>query len=403
VTRRSLDDVARAAGLSDADIQRCRALAEIPEELVKAFYADCEKRKEVPSAQKMLRFYRRSAQRVPARRVTSHRASPAQLDRTVTKTNLDSIVADLRARGFDPRLTPESYESIARCGFRAKTLPLAFVAAGILVAEQPVTPRGLLYRVLSSGFFGHRQPTGKRAKKHSNQLSRITATLRERGVIPFSWLVDNVRQTIKPSSWAALEDFAATVRDAYRRNFWAALPEYVHIFCEKDAMAGVLAPITREYDVALSICRGYSSLSFAHEIAEQWAQIEKPIHAYYHGDHDPSGLDIEADLRDKLARYSRRAFHWTRLAVTPDDFATFDLFPLEAKVKDRRTQAFLAAGHRECAELDAIPAPALRERLEQAILAHIPTAEWERLQIVEHAERESWHAIMAQVGAGNHA
>ncbi len=35
-------------------------------------------------------------------------------------------------------------------------------------------------------------------------------------------------------------------------------------------MAGTLAPITREYDVPLSVIRGFSSVSYAHEIGEQW-------------------------------------------------------------------------------------------------------------------------------------
>ena len=38
--------------------------------------------------------------------------------------------------------------------------------------------------------------------------------------------------------------------------------------------------------------RGYASLSFAHEIASTWNRIEKPIHAFYLGDFDPSGFDL---------------------------------------------------------------------------------------------------------------
>ena len=121
--------------------------------------------------------------------------------------------------------------------------------------------------------------------------------------------------------------------------------------------------------------------------------------AYYLGDFDPSGLDLERDIREKLKRYAGRDFEWTRLAVTPADFKTFNLFPLQVKERDARTKQFLQRGYRECAELDAIPAERLRERLEQAILAHIPAGEWERLQRVEELEQRTWRQFVAAVPA----
>lgn len=219
--------------------------------------------------------------------------------------------------------------------------------------------------------------------------------LREAGIVPFTWIVDNMRSSIKPSSWSGLNDFADTVRSAYRMDFWERLPEYVHVFVEKDAIAGVFAPVTQEYDVALSPIRGYVSLSFAHQIADQWSQIEKPIFAYYAGDFDPSGFDLERDLKAKLTRYCDREFHWERLAVNIDDFEKFDLFPLEPKKSDRRYAKFVATHGDQCAELDALPATELRRRVRDAIEGHIPSGEWERLQELEELEQEQWNTVMA--------
>jgi hypothetical protein len=129
------------------------------------------------------------------------------------------------------------------------------------------------------------------------------------------------------------------VSEAYRKDFWERLPVYVHVFCEKEAMAGMLTPTTRQYDVSLPIVRGFSGISYLHEAAAQWREIEKPIFAYYLGDFDPSGLDLERDIHEKLRRYAKRDFAWKRLAVNLDDFSTFNLFPLTPKSKDTRTQA----------------------------------------------------------------
>jgi hypothetical protein len=309
------------------------------------------------------------------------------------KLNLDQTFDTLRARGWSPALTPQSYERIASCGFRTKALALAIVASEILVAGQPMTLRGLFYRVVSGGWFPSTD------KQHYQTLMRIMTILREAGAVPFRWIVDGVRSTIKPSSWSGLADFTETVRDAYRKDFWARLSNYVHIFCEKDAMAGTVAPVTREYDVPLSVIRGFSSVSYAHEIAEQWREIRKPIFAFYLGDLDPSGLELERDMREKLARYSQREFSWQRLAVTQPDFSLFNLFPLAPKEKDVRTKRFLEQGYTQCAELDAVPATELRNRIEQAILSHIPAGEWERLQNIERLERDQWQATLEAMSA----
>ena len=218
---------------------------------------------------------------------------------------LDSLLADLQSYGWEPGLSDESYQFIIDTGLHKKNLPLAAVAVEIAFFEKPLTLRGLFYRVVSAGFLPSTD------KKHYVRIGRLMTKLREAGVIPFNWLVDNLRSSIKPSSWSGIGDFVETVRDAYRKDFWAGLREYVHIFCEKDAIAGTLAPVTREFDVTLSPVRGYVSLTFGHEIAELWNSIDKPIFAYYLGDFDPSGFDLERDLLAKLNRYcDRTVFGW---------------------------------------------------------------------------------------------
>lgn len=305
-----------------------------------------------------------------------------------SETKLDSVLSELRDSGFMPTLTRESYEYIIDAGFRRSSLPLAFVATQIALQEHPLTLRGLFYRVVSAGWLPSTD------KKHYDRLGRIMTRLREAGCVPFSWIVDNLRSTVKPSSWSGLTDFAEVVRDAYRKDLWERLPDYVHVFVEKDAMAGVFAPVTREWDVPLSPIRGYVSLSFAHGIAEQWDAIDKPIFAFYAGDFDPSGFDLERDLREKLERYSHRDFVWERLAVTADDFEQFDLLPLEPKKTDKRYATFVRDHGEQCAELDAIPATELRERVDMAIRRHVPAGEWERLKEIESVEREQWNSVM---------
>jgi hypothetical protein len=305
--------------------------------------------------------------------------------------------------------------------FRSKNKALAQRAVEILEAERPMTLRQLYYRLISAGVLAN-------AQKEYKRLGNVMTTLREVGSVPRTWIVDHVRSTLKPSSWSGLADFAETVREAYRKDFWASLPHHVEVFVEKDAIAGTVQPVTAEFDVGLRVCRGYASVSFAGEIADLWAEVEKPIFAYYLGDYDPSGFDIERDLREKLARYSAlhchpvnaeltewhgevqkeaRAgrggssggyFFWVRLAVRAEDFEGHGLIELPVKMKDQRARGFIGRHGRRCAEVDALPPTELRRRVREAIVAHIDTPRWERLQETERLEQETLNAFIGGLG-----
>ncbi len=286
--------------------------------------------------------------------------------------------------------------------FRAKNRTLADTAVAILDAERPMTVRQLFYRLVSAGAIRNAQTEYKR-------LGAVMTRIREAGDVPRTWLVDHTRATLKPSSWSGLADFSESVRTCYRKDFWASMPHHVELFVEKDAVAGTVQPITVENDVAIRVCRGYASISFAGEIADEWTQIEKPIFAYYLGDFDPSGFDLERDLRDKLGRYSglpiwtyeppgqepcyvdnaHRFVSWVRLGVTEADFVDHDLVRIPVKRSDNRAAGFIQEYGTDCAEIDAIPPSELRRRVADAIDRHIDVERWNRLLKVEEAERET--------------
>jgi hypothetical protein len=282
----------------------------------------------------------------------------------------------------------------------AKNTALLADAIDVLQVEQPCTLRQLYYRLVSRGAIPNAQSAYQR-------LGTLMTRAREKGLISRRWIVDHTRATHKPSSWTGLTDFSDTVRTAYRKDFWASLDHHVEIFVEKDAVAGTIQPVTADNDVALHVCRGYSSVSFAGEIAEEWQQIKKPIFAYYLGDFDPSGYDIERDLREKLERYSGRwcyddtpdpgldGFSWVRLGVKPEDFEDFDLVRLPIKHSDCRAQGFIAQHGDAGAEIDAIPPTELRRRVAEAIDSHIDVERWNKLLHVERLERNTWNTVLS--------
>jgi hypothetical protein len=301
---------------------------------------------------------------------------------------VDAILAKLDSLNIRQTLTSESYDLIAGSGFRGENGVLAAIICQELIEQNPVTLRGLFYRVVSTGYLPSTD------EQHYRRVGRIVTRMRRCGIIRYSWIVDSIRSTLKPSSWSGLADYADTVQSSYRKNLWSRQPSYVHVFCEKDAIAGVIHPVTSEYDVSLSPIRGYVSESFAYEIAMQWQEIDKPIYAAYLGDYDPSGFDIERDLKAKLENLSGRSFEWTRLGVNREDFESFNLVRLRPKKTDRRYSKFADNHGEDCAEIDAIPSNALRGLVSEFIESHITQSEWIKLQEIEAIEREGFNRVL---------
>jgi hypothetical protein len=90
---------------------------------------------------------------------------------------------------------------------------------------------------------------------------------------------------------------------------------------------------------------------------------------------------------------------WERLAVLPEDFERFDLLPLQPK-KHPNLRRFLAQGYHDCTELDAIPAPALRDLVRAAIEQHAPGRRVGAAATGRSAGEEERRGLFGRLGEG---
>jgi len=177
----------------------------------------------------------------------------------------------------------------------------------------------------------------------------------------------------------------------YRKSIWHDQSDYVEIWMEKDALAGILYPTTSKWDVPLMVTRGYSSLSFLYESAEYINSLEKPTYIYCLGDYDPSGVDISLNIEKSLRRYAPGAeIYFERIAVTPDQISEWNLPTRPTKKTDSRSKNFKG----ESVELDAIPAKKLRELISECIEKHINSEILDRTMMAEHAEKQTLENIL---------
>jgi hypothetical protein len=209
--------------------------------------------------------------------------------------------------------------------------------------------------------------------------------MRRAGYLPHGWLADNTRWQRKPQTFrnvaAALEHTA----EFYRRDLWADADKYVEIWLEKDALSGVVYPITAEYHVPLMVARGYASLSFLHEAAEYINDLDVPAYIYHLGDFDPSGVNageaIEATLREMAPDAE---IYFERLAVTPEQITQWELPSRPTRKSDSRAKRFGPIS----VELDAIEPDRLRDLVYTAIERHLPPEQLRVLKVAEESERE---------------
>jgi len=295
---------------------------------------------------------------------------------------------------------PDNWSDLAGyLGFDRRTADAAYALTTIARSEQPITLRGLFYRAVSAGVYPDT------SQRYYEQCGRIVLKLRRRSQIQYEWIVDSTRRRLKPSSWSGLEDYADTVAACYRRDLWARQQDYLEFFVEKDAMAAVIEPVTAEYDVHLNVIRGNVSETFAWTVANEWQEIDKDIHVYYFGDHDPAGLAIEQNLQLKLEIFAPTcSIEWERLAINDDQFDRADLlgFPVKPTVQRKTRDQYIAMYGNRCVEIDALPANEIRELVRDTIESHIDEPEWRRLQETERLERQSIRDLrLASISGGN--
>ena len=209
--------------------------------------------------------------------------------------------------------------------------------------------------------------------------------MREQGLISHGWIADNTRYQIKPMTDPSLESALDRWQLEYRRDLWANQPDYVEIWVEKDALAGVISPITREYDVPLCIARGYSSLTFIFEAAQDLIDMDKPAYVYHFGDYDPSGVDAAHKIELGLLKHGADVF-FERVAITEDQIESLGLPTRETKKSDPRSSRW---GDKPSVELDAMPAPTLRKLVRQCIEKHMDPDLLERSRLIEQQERKT--------------
>jgi hypothetical protein len=248
----------------------------------------------------------------------------------------------------------------------------------IIEAGKPMTVRQVFYQATVHGLV-------EKAESGYAKVQTDLVLMRRTGELPYDWLADNTRWQRKPRTFDSVEDALRNTAALYRKSLWTDADCYVELWLEKDALAGVVWPITSMFDVPLMVARGYASLSFLYSAAEAINELTVPAHIYHLGDFDPSGVNAGEKIEQTLREMAPEAeIYFERIAVTPEQIADWDLPTRPTKTSDTRSKDFGAIS----VELDAIEPNQLRALVQYTIEQHLPADQFAVLKAAEESERE---------------
>jgi hypothetical protein len=122
------------------------------------------------------------------------------------------------------------------------------------------------------------------------------------------------------------------------------------------------------------------------------------------GDHDPSGLDMSRDIRERLQLFASGHLGWTdaqrievrRIALNFDQVEEYDPPPNPAKLTDSRGAGYVAEHGYESWELDALEPRVLAGLIDEAIADVVDMDLLEERRGDQERERERLQAVSDQ-------
>lgn len=232
--------------------------------------------------------------------------------------------------------------------------------------------------------------------KEYKKLSGLLSDARLMGMVDWDAIEDRIRKPRAAQEFESLDDLMDAALATYRLPRWEGQKHYVELWVEKDALAGILEPIAREYHITFMVNRGYSSQSAMYESAKRFLEgcygqeipyktvaemvskngeksketldvlskirvqdrdgfpeLKRQPVLLYLGDHDPSGEDMVSDVTKRLDMFGIEV-DVRKIALTRAQVDQYDPPPNPAKMKDPRAAAYVDQHGTSSWEVDAL-------------------------------------------------
>ena len=186
----------------------------------------------------------------------------------------------------------------------------------------PTSNRFLYYELVQDGFLTKKAPrTGGRLP--SQDVSDATFRLRQAGLIPWDWIIDETRAL---DAWSFGTTIAGDVLDAVDRSrvdCWGGEPPPL-ILTESRSLAGVLRRLAWRYLCPIAATNGQAG-GFLH--TEIIPALQARQRVLYFGDLDHAGSQIEQNTQRVIEEGVGR-LEWERVALTGEQVQAHSIPPI---------------------------------------------------------------------------
>lgn len=273
----------------------------------------------------------------------------------------------------DLRLNDENWKKLAS----AQEIVEEYAGQGLRL-----TLRQLYYQLVARGFIPN-------SDKEYAKLSVLLVKGRMAGEVDWDAIEDRIRVPYLPYYSEDISDALTSLASYYRINRQDGQKTHLEVWCEKDALSAVLKTITSHYHIYLQVNRGYSSCTAMYDAAKRFEQAEsnaQDCKVLYIGDHDPSGLDMLRDIRDRLEEF-RQEVEVIPIALTWEQVQEYNPPPNPAKISDPRAKWYIAEFGETSWEVDALRPEVLRDLVTEEIKRHLDGMRFQRMLAREDNEK----------------
>ena len=263
-------------------------------------------------------------------------------------------------------------------------------------AGYSLTLRQVYYQLVSRDLI-------ENSEKSYKHVGSLVSNGRLAGLISWQAIEDKTRALRRLPHWDAPAEIVKSAAKQYRRDLWEGQSRYCEVWVEKDALIGIVEQAAERLDCPCFSCRGYTSQS------EMWGAamrfVEKSgngrecvlIHL---GDHDPSGIDMTRDIRERLAMFGA-SVDVKRIALNMPQIEEYNPPPNPAKETDTRAAGYIAKYGNSSWELDALEPRALDALITAAIKSSLDQKKYSRAIKKQEAERKSIAALLPLIDKNN--
>lgn len=236
-----------------------------------------------------------------------------------------------------------------------------------------------------------RDPSGtKNATPNYKWIGGIINGARLAGLIDWNAIEDRVRNLVKPSHWNDKRDIINSAADSYALDKWQGQEERAEVWVEKEALIDIVEHACEPLDVSCYACKGYLSQSEMWRAAQRFRgqrrEDQEPV-VIHLGDHDPSGVDMSRDIRERLEMFGAN-IEVIRIALNMDQIRQYSPPSDPAKQTDSRCSGYVEKYGDESWELDALEPSVLHELIQNEIRKHLDQELYDKREELQEEQRE---------------